>query len=303
MRVEKDCPLITVTCQRDLSLLDLQAQSFDRFLYEGSTIIIIVNEKDPTTWNEHFFNNIEKWYKRHHYTIFYRKDFDIDWNLFYKNEPVTGWFRQQILKLAIAEKINQEFYFILDTQNFLVNFWSFKNRFIDGKIPYRSNELGWAETAYNGYAGLLGLSNSNPKDKKMSISTPMYIKTDIVKSILKNHKNLEDFSRWFFQYGEEKSEFALYLAWVEFTGGIDQHYYEAHNWVHPMLRDSYDFEKDFEYYLEKIGTLPYHRWSSINFRAWLDMTPKQLNNLINKLRMFGLEPNFKKFREEYRDPF
>jgi hypothetical protein len=302
MSLEKNCPLVVVTCQRDLQLLDLQAQSFDRYLVEGSSIIIIVNEKDPTAWNEEFFKNIEKWYKRHHYTIFYKKDFDIDWDLFYKNEPVTGWFRQQILKLAVAEKLSTDFYFVLDTQNFLVNFWTFKARIIDGKLPYRTNQLGWASRAYGDYAGLFGITGSSPENK-MSISTPLYMNTLLIKKLLASHKTLKKFSEWFFNYGEDKSEFALYLAWLEFNDGIEKYYYETHNWVHPMLRDSFDFEKDVQLYVESLANIPQHRWSSINFRAWLDMTPKQLSLVINKLRSLGLNPNIKKFREEYREPF
>lgn len=298
----KACPLVTVTCQRDLWLLDLQAQSFDRYLQDGSSTIIIVNEKDPSAWNEVFFKDIEKWYKRHNYRIFYSKDFDIDWDLFYKNEVVTGWFRQQILKLAVSEKLDSNFYFILDSQNFLVNYWSFKSRFVDGKLPYRANQLGWAKKAYEGYAGLFGLSDCADQDK-MSISTPIYMKTDLVKTLIATKENLKNFSQWFFSYGEEKSEFALYLAWVEYNGGIEKYHYKAHNWVHPMLRDSFEFEKDVEYFVENVAKMPYHRWSSINFRSWLDMNPQQLNSVINKLRFLGLEPNFKKFRQEYREPF
>jgi hypothetical protein len=84
-------PLVTVTCQRDLQLLELQAQSFDRYLQEKSSIIIIVNELDSTEWDTYFLNNISHYYKRHNLTVLYKKDFDLDWTLFEKNVVVTSW--------------------------------------------------------------------------------------------------------------------------------------------------------------------------------------------------------------------
>jgi hypothetical protein len=299
----QSCPLITVTCVRDLALLDLQAQSFDRFLESESNIIIVVNEKDPSYWKEYFFANIEKWYKRHNLKIYYKDDFDIDWDLFLKNEPVTGWIRQQILKLAVSTKLNSNSYLLLDSQNFLVNYWSFKSRIINEKTPYRSNSIGWAKPAYDNYAALFGLSTCDAEDIKMSISTPFYMNTSLVTALLENRGTLKDFSRWFFNYGEDKSEFALYLAWLEFNGGIEKYHYEAHNWVFPMLRDSFDFSNDVSLFLKNVGNFTSHRWSSINFRAWIDLDTKQYSDIVDKLRILKINPNFKKLREEYKEPF
>jgi hypothetical protein len=295
-------PLVTVTCQRDLQLLELQAQSFDRYLQEKSSIIIIVNELDSTEWDTYFLNNISHYYKRHNLTVLYKKDFDLDWTLFEKNFIVTSWIRQQILKLAISMKLNSKYYLILDSQNFLVNYWSFKSRFIDGKAPYRINDIDWAIDSYNNYRGLFGLSNIDKKDN-MSICTPIYLNTDLVNKLILTQTNIKEFSQWFFSYGETKSEFALYLAWLEFNGGIEKYHYPVHNWSHPMLRDSFDFKKDVEYFIENLGKEERHRWSSINFRAWLDMNDQQVRAVVNKLQALGLSPNVKKFREEYTEPF
>lgn len=302
MSYENDCPLVTVTCQRDLPLLELQAQSFDKYLQEKSSIIVVVNEIDPTEWQRYFLDNISHYYQRHNLTILYNKDFQIDWSLFEKNVVVTSWIRQQVLKLAIAEKLNSTFYFVLDSQNFLVNHWSFKSRFVKGKAPYRINDIDWAIDSYNNYRGLLALPSLDKKDH-MSICTPIYLHTDMIKKLIMTQENTMKFSQWFFSYGETKSEFALYLAWLEFNGGVEKYHHPAHNWGHPMLRDSYDFNKDVEYFTENVGKEERHRWSSINFRAWLDMNDRQISTVINRLKTLGLSPNVKKFREEYREPF
>ena len=298
----EDCPLVTVTCQRDLPLLELQAQSFDRYLHENSSILIIVNELDPTDWNKYFLENISHYYKRHNVTVLYNKDFKIDWTLFEKNIVVTSWIRQQILKLAVAEKLHSNYYLILDSQNFLVNYWSFKSRFIEGKAPYRINSTDWAMDCYNNYRGLFALPKTDQKDN-MSICTPIFLNTDLVRKLILTQNDVKQFSRWFFSYGETKSEFSLYLAWLEFNGGIEKYHYPVHNWGHPMLRDSFDFKKDVSYFIDNVGKETFHRWSSVNFRAWLDMDDQQVRAVVNKLKTLGLSPNVKKFREEYSEPF
>jgi len=302
MSNENNCPLVTVTCQRDLPLLELQAQSFDKYLQEKSSIIIIVNEIDPTGWNETFFKDIIHLYKRHNLTVLYAKDFDIDLSLSCGSFVVTNWVRQQVLKLVVAEKVGTPYYFVLDSQNFLVNYWSFNRRFTEGRAPYRKSQLGWALNIYNNYRGLLTLPPSDGNNK-MSICTPIYFDTDMVKKLIITQDNTIKFSQWFFSYGEIKSEFALYLAWLEFNGGIEKYHYPVHNWGHPMLRDSYEFKKDVEYFIENLGKEERHRWSSINFRAWLDMNDQQVRAVVNKLQALGLSPNVKKFREEYTEPF
>jgi hypothetical protein len=297
------CPIVTVTCERDLSLLELQAQSFDRFLYENSEIIIVVNEKDPSKWKDFYQKNIEKWYKRHSVKIYYHSDFDINWNLFIKNDQVTGWVRQQILKLAVSNKLNSPAYLILDSQNFLVNFWSFKNKIIENKIPYKPGKLEWAEIPYKNYQLFFDPSANHKGFLNTSISTPFFIKTELAQQLVNSFGGNLKFSKWFFDYSDIKSEFALYTAWITVNDYTEKYHYETKNWIHPMLRDSVNFNQDVEYYLENVGKYTPHRWSSINFRAWLNMSPEQFKKINDKLNEFRLFPNVGKFREEYRDPY
>jgi hypothetical protein len=70
-----------------------------------------------------------------------------------------------------------------------------------------------------------------------------------------------------------------------------------------MLRDSFDFSNDVSLFLKNVGNFTSHRWSSINFRAWIDLDTKQYSDIVARLRILKINPNFKKLREEYKEPF
>ena len=53
-------PVITITCNRDLPLLELQAQSIALYLDKGTPVYIIVNEADTTKWFKEFDNKTKK---------------------------------------------------------------------------------------------------------------------------------------------------------------------------------------------------------------------------------------------------
>ena len=298
MSREAHWPLVTVTCVRDLSLLELQAQSLDRYLEDNSNIILIVNEIDPADWQFYFDKKIKDFYKRHILKIFYLKDFQVDWGVDFGNEAVNGWLRQQILKLIISKKIETESYFVLDSQNFLIKNWSFKSKLKNGKIPYKSNPMTWAGESFKNYCGLLGIS-PEIDEMPLSISTPIYFNTDLVKKLIDLKNGEREFSRWFFEFSSAKSEFALYYAWLKFNGGIEKYHYMLHTWSHPMLRDYSDFKNDIKYFLDNLGKFDLHRWASINHRAWLEMTPEQYDTVVNKLKEFKLNPDMRKFRDSY----
>jgi hypothetical protein len=298
MSRESQWPLVTVSCIRDLSLLDLQAQSLDRYLEDNASIILIVNELDPEKWQTQFDKKIKDLYKRHRLQIYYVNDFDADLSVDFGNEAVNGWLRQQVLKILISKKIATDAYFVLDSQNFLVKKWSFKSKLKDKKLPYQSSSLTWARESYENYCGILGISAEIP-DRTMSLSTPMFFNTDLIKKLIDLKKDSRNFTKWFFEFSSSKSEFALYYAWLKFNGGLENYYYESHTWCHPMLRDSSDFKNDVNYFLENLGNFELHRWASINHRAWLEMTVDQYDSIVKKLRGYNLNPDMRRFRDLY----
>ena len=58
-------PVITITCNRDLPLPELQAQSIALYLDKGTPVYIIVNEADTTKWFKEFDNKIAPYYQNH----------------------------------------------------------------------------------------------------------------------------------------------------------------------------------------------------------------------------------------------
>lgn len=299
------CPLVTVSCLRDLSLLELQAQSFDQYLADNSEVVIIVNEinDSKSQWYEYFYVNIEKYYKRHNLKIYNSSDFDFDWSVNFRNTEVTGWNRQQVLKLLYSEKTNSINYCVLDSQNFLVQPWDPKSIIVDNKSPYCLNKITWAWPAYKNYRIIIsGAGNIDPEKKTMAFSTPAFFNAELIRNLIAVNNGSAGFANWFYMYSDFKSEFALYLAWLESTGDLDNYHYPMHTWCHPMLRDSNNFDNDVNYFIDSLAKHEKHPWASANHRAWASMTSEQYNRTLTRLSQFNLTPNMQRFRKTYIIP-
>jgi len=294
-----NCTLVTVSCLRDMALLDLQSQSIKNFLPKTVKVIIIINEDGTNIdkWKEEF-SLFSQNYENHNLIVYEKKDFDIEWEINESMEVVKGWTRQQVLKFVISEKIYTDCYLILDSQNFLIKPLDFENLIVEGKIPFKVSEMTWARSAYENYCEILGVVPRQEKNT-LSISTPIYVSTELVKNLITTIGNSKVFSEWFYSYGSLKSEFALYLAWLEKNGGIEKNHYEVHNFSHPYLRDSTDFNHQYWIFLKLLGRDPRHYWSMINHRAWGEMREDQYQRICESLNRFDLRPNFDRFRREY----
>jgi hypothetical protein len=87
-------PVVTVTCIRDLPLLELQAQSISLYLDKTCPVWIIVNEEDTAPWFDYFDKHIRNYYKEHNLTILTLEDFDGEWNYWIPsqiNPWAVGW--------------------------------------------------------------------------------------------------------------------------------------------------------------------------------------------------------------------
>ncbi len=294
------CPLITVSCNRDLALLELQAQSFDKYLPDNTEIIIIVNEinRKRDTWYNYFYSKIEKYYKRHKLVIYNNTNFKFDWSVDFKQIEVTGWNRQQVLKLLVSEKVSSKNYCVLDSQNFLVKPWDPKDVIKEDKSPYVLNKLTWSIPAYQNYLKILGGSDDFEQET-MTASTPAFLNSDLVKKLITINGGTASFANWFYNFSESKSEFALYLAWSKVQGGLNKYHYSAHTWCHPMLRDSLEFSKDFDYFINAIARFELHTWASINHRSWVMMDEQQYSVMLNKLKEYDLAPDLTELRKTY----
>jgi len=208
-----------------------------------------------------------------------------------------GWEQQQILKLAVATRISSVGYLVLDSQNFLIKPASSATLEQD-RIPYRQGWFVMPVTTWQTYTTELNVTTQPPDNGTMSICTPIYLHTSIVKSLLDYKDSLAGFARWFKSI-PGKSEFILYLIYAERLGGLDKFHYIQPDWGNPMLRDSPSFNEDFEKFIDFIGEVPSHVWVSANHRSWGDMTQEQYTRLCSRLSQYNLTPNFDQYRKNF----
>jgi Family of unknown function (DUF6492) len=295
-------PIVTISCTRDLALLELQAQSINKYLAEKSKIYIIVNEYDSREWYSYFTTNLKHYYDRHNLTLLYRTDFDAPWSEWIpsaKNPWAGGWDMQQILKLAVAEKIEAPGYLVLDSQNFLIKPFDPVSQ-LDDRLPYRAGKFVMPTTTWDEYACQLELSIGKPTDNTLSICTPIFLHTELVRSLIKWKNNLAGFTQWF-KSVRGKSEFILYLLWAEKNGGLEKyHYKSSFEWGGPYLRDSLTFSEDFKKSFPSIGL---HPWVSANHRSWGIMSNEEYQQLSSKLSIYGLKTNFDQYRKDYLEKY
>lgn len=286
-------PFVTVTCARDLALLELQAQSMSLYAPTGTKIYLVVNERDPSDWQAYFEEHIRHYYKDLDLTVCYLKEFEVE-------HKWAGWYDQQHLKFAISERISESSYLILDSQNFLIRKWNYTHFPVkDGKVPYRTGAFVMPSETWHDYATALGATVTAPSNDTMSICTPIWFNTELVKSLITKQGGFKEFSKWFNRISRVNSEFMLYAIWAECNGGIKNYHYRCYDWGNPYLRDSDKFDADFQEYLKKLGVSATHVFTSINHKSWGDLSNEQYAELCSKLEKYKLIPNFNSYRNNY----
>lgn len=299
-------PIVTVSCVRDLAQLDLQAQSIQKYLAKDCPVYIIINEDDPDIWLNYFNNNLRDYYSGRDLTILEKRSWNCDWNIWIPsaiNPWHVGWETQQILKLLISEKIESKGYLILDSQNFLISDYDPNGYSIGDYVPFREANLNWGYDTWNEYCNVLNYNQAPPTENReiMSICTPIFFHTELVRSLINTVSNYQKFALWFKSASRLKSEFILYYIWALKTGNFDKCHYKVRDWANPYLRDSQTFDEDFEKFLNFIGVHKPHCWVSVNHRAWGNMTDDQYQRLCKKLELYNLKPNFEDYRSTYVD--
>lgn len=294
--VSNTCPIVVVSCLRDIKLLALQAQSIDQWLCDPHDIYIVVNETVlKKEWDRQFDFYCRSWYKNHNLNILYKEDFDCSWS---KNPSPKwqGWDNQQLLKLAVSSKLNSACYFVLDSQNFLINSWSTKNYLFEDKCPGRKNVYAMYKNTWVEYSKSLGLNQELPTQLVMTISTPIYLRSDLVNSLISNFGRLKDFSVWFFEQDCSLSEFVLYYLWAEKNGGYDSFHYDVGNnntWNGPMMRlqegKSILKERDLVFFLANLGKRKKESWVSITHNSWTILSGNEFEKLSKSLKNHNID--------------
>ena len=302
----ENTPIITITCVRDLALLDLQAQSIFNFLDHSCPVYLVVNEAEPSAWLEYFNTHLRKYYVNHSLKILFRASFGNEWNQWIPspvNPWAVGWETQQILKLAIAQHLDSNAYLILDSQNFLIQGWSpDQYELAENKIPCRTGHYVMPNGIWEQYSASLGANVAPNLDTMTAFpATPVFLHTGLVQSLIDLNGGIEKFTTWFKNASRVKSEFILYAVWVEHLGGLKRVHQCVEDWANPYLRDSGTFAEDFEKFIDFIGVHKPHAWISVNHRSWGDMTDEQYQRLTVRLSEYNLVPHFDEYRSTYVD--
>ncbi len=302
----KEIPtVVTIACDRDLALLQLQAQSICKYLDRINPVCIVINEDNPEICQRYIHDELGEYYKNHALTVLTRDQVIDHVQVFsphQKNPWGLGWQIQQVLKLAVSYQLSSNAYLVLDCQNFLIKPWS--ACFLGDRLPYRRGFFAMPKQAYYNYAASVELDQlpDLTDNHYMSMCTPFYMHTGMVMSLIEHFDGLDNFAFNFNRISRIKSEFMLYAAWLEKHGGIEKYHEQTHDFGHPMLRDSRtDFDKKFLQFLFSIGTHETHAWVSVNHRSWGDMSDEQYQVLCKKLSNYDLHPDFEKYRENYVD--
>ena len=305
LKMNQKTSIITVSCIRDLPMLELQGQSIFNFLDKTCPVYIVVNEDETDNWFDYFNKNVRHYYQNHNLTIFTKQEFVSNWAQWIPhqlNPWAVGWETQQVLKLLVSLKIRTPQYLILDSQNFLIKDWT-PSIYDSKKVPARPGHFVMPTDIWNDYSTSLGVKYAQPSSETMSMCTPIFVDTTAVKELVHEFGGETRFASWFKSASKIKSEFILYLLWLEKIGGFGRYhrmYTVPEDWGNPMLRDCNSVE-DFNFFFEKIGIHHTHAWVSINHRAWGNMTSDQYNLLNAKLATYKLCPKFDEYRALYVD--
>ena len=171
--------LLTVTCDRDLEQMILQAESINKFVVNPCRHWVFINEKNP---------DIEKWRsKLQHFYTRHELIFDVP------DGPMhpQGWWSQQIYKILMSEKI-QDDYLVLDSKNFFINptnIDEFKDK-LGHSFKWKVDDKFWSKTIIH-YCRKLQVEPSF--DSIMYPWTPFLIK----QSVIKEFGDLNQFAKWF----------------------------------------------------------------------------------------------------------
>lgn len=180
--------LFTVVCDRDLGLLQLQANSIKNYVAPAflNEIFIIYNEIiEKRRMHEidgiikNFFAEVQP---RIH--ILFIND------IFSQPEIFGGWMRQQSLKLFAAKLSNTEFYMLLDAKNHFIKSVHADFFFRNGRArSFLMSHENMYRTEYDATFQYFSSSDYFEKNKTMPVWTPYLVKRSIAADMIKYHFN------------------------------------------------------------------------------------------------------------------
>jgi len=115
----------------------------------------------------------------------------------------AGWTKQMILKLAVANLVQTDYYLTLDTDVFLTKPLSAANLLQDGKLVYQKENPGTHKKWWKSSARLLQVDAGRVLDNEFAMGvTPEYLVTEVCRKLQGEIESLHgtsDFAYWLMQ--------------------------------------------------------------------------------------------------------
>jgi len=216
--------IVTVVFEDDVELLNLQAKSLD--IYADASLIeeIIVIDNfnhTPKNWSKKLF----EYYGRLASKVRIIQSWDI-----IENYNYSGWYYQQVLKLAISKFVNTDRYVVLDAKNHLIK--PLTREFLEtsnGKTKingygYKNHSSSTIKSRLFTTCKFIGIDHEKAQEKFVRTSTPFTMITSVSKNIVENVGGIESngFIKAFMD--NELTEFFLYAATLVHCGVFDELY-------------------------------------------------------------------------------
>lgn len=207
--------LLIVTCYRDQLQFKIQCQSIGRHL-EPVALSIVINELDPYPWLTWYYQHCDGLLHKHQVQILTYNDFVdiIDFkNLFVHNKPISGWIRQQIFKLAFAQRCSQA-YWIFDTKNWLIRPANLKDFHKRPRINIPVNQFMQSSSHDKFYFDLIDKLCPGQYYTFRPEITPYAIDHRIVNGMYEWFGGTDKFESWFVSHASP-SEFIAYDVFAQ----------------------------------------------------------------------------------------
>lgn len=190
--------LVTIICNRDKWAAELLCRTIKKYL-KPCRLIFVMNENDIEA------QNLKRWFKdicmplleKHQVQLYNKYQF---WTTKEENHlselEYEGWVDQQVLKLAISEKVHTEHYVLFDAKNFFVVPCSIDE--INQIIPKKTD---WCEPILQNWIvnclELFGLDIPEKPIRLTQNTTPYVMRTQSARDLLEYFGGSKFLFKWF----------------------------------------------------------------------------------------------------------
>lgn len=136
-----------------------------------------------------------------------------------------------------------------------------------------------------------------------SLCTPIWVDRQLLDQMFRDYGGMRSWNQWFIKHGDRFcSEFLCLWAYARSRGVWDRYYQAVPDWARAYLRDSAEFDRDFDDFVERLDLdITDQCWASVNHRSWQMMNDKQLSIMTKKLRGLSLDLNLDYLRNRWPD--